>query len=271
LGGQNCPKCGSDQVANDQCFKCGIVISKFLDASQTSQPVSFVATSHSHKEYSYSVSKAHVEYQERRVKDKWQRFFLGIGILVILGLIVFGTWHFLTERASEYSGTYKNGKLIYGLWFPPGPKWFHGRANNLESLGIKDPQDAFYRGENRDDPEVSIAVYVEDGEDVPEKISANLGATLLADAEDSLLTRMRARGVRCEIVDSYLHGVGGRDGFLIEAEIDKNGKIYRLNVLNGYYYSRVYRVYFIGPAEHMDDSESIQRIMDSFSFKVSAI
>ena len=62
---QNCPKCGSDKVTNDQCLKCGIVISKFLQISQNSaEPVSYVAASQAHKEYSYTISKDHIDYAE---------------------------------------------------------------------------------------------------------------------------------------------------------------------------------------------------------------
>ncbi len=273
MAGQNCPKCGSDQVSNDQCFKCGIVVSKYLSAGQSSsQPISFVATSQSHKEYSYTINKDHIEYQQRRTRDKWQRFLVGIGIFAFLGLIVFGVWHLLHQRASEYSGPYKNGELIYGIFFPTvGPKWYHGKANNLESLGIKDPHDAFYRGEDRDNPDMAIAVYVKGTKSVPEKIGSNLESTLLAEAENSVKTRMREQGVKCEIVDSYLRNVGGRDGFMIEAEIDKDGKLYRAFVLNGYYYGRGYTVFFVGTDEVMTDNEELQGIMDSFSFKTSVL
>ena len=106
---------------------------------------------------------------------------------------------------------------------------------------------------------------------VPEKIGSNLESTLLAEAENSVKTRMREQGVKCEIVDSYLRNVGGRDGFMIEAEIDKDGKLYRAFVLNGYYYGRGYTVFFVGTDEVMTDNEELQGIMDSFSFKTSVL
>jgi hypothetical protein len=271
LDGQNCPKCGADQVMNDQCLKCGIIVSKFLLVTQTSA-VSFVASPTSHKEYSYTISKDHINYEERRSKDKQQRILVGLGILAVLALTVFFIWQLISHRASEFSGSYKNGELIYGMHFPTvGQKWYHGKANNLESLGIKDPHDAFYLGEDRDEPEISMAVYVEGHEFVPEKISTDRKEKLLAEAEDSLLARMRAQGVRCEIVDSYSQSIGGRDGIMIEAEIDRDGKLYRAFVLNGYYYSRAYTVFFIGKDEVMTDNEELKKLMETFSFKTSVI
>ena len=93
----------------------------------------------------------------------------------------------------------------------------------------------------------------------------------LLDAEKSLKTRMREQGVRCEIVDSYPQSIGGRDGLMIEAEIDRDGKLYRAFVMNGFYYSRTYTVFFVGTDEIMTDNEELKKLMDSFSFKTSVI
>lgn len=272
MDGQNCPKCGSNQVLNDQCLKCGIVVSKF---TKTSQPVSFVAPTsrQSYKEHSYSISKETLEYEQVRKKQKLHTTLVGIGIVTALALIAFIVWHFLTHQASVYSGTYKNGHLIYGMYFPDtGSKWYHARANNLESLGIKDPDDAFYRGDNRDEPELSFAVYVRSIQPVPERLNNEQRQRMLSIEEDLLIKRMKLQGVSCEIVDSISRAVGGNDGFMIEAEIDKGGELYRAFVLSGYYYSRGYTIFFVGPDEKMEDNqEELQRMMDFFTFKTSII
>jgi len=272
LDGQNCPKCGSNQVLNDQCLKCGIVVSKF---TKSSQPVSFVAPTsrQSYKEHSYSISKETLEYEQVRKKQKFHTTLIGAGIVVGLALIAFIIWHFLTHQASAYSGTYKNGHLIYGMYFPEtGSKWYHARANNLESLGIKDPDDAFYRGDNRDEPELSVAVYVRSMQPIPDKFSADKKEEMLAEEENSLIKRMKLQGVSCEIVDSVSRAVGGNDGFMIEAEIDKDGELYRAFVLAGYYYNRGYTIFFVGPDEKMEDNqEELQRLMNSFTFKTTII
>jgi hypothetical protein len=273
LDGQNCPKCGSDQVVNGQCLKCGIVISKFLSAGQLSpEPVSYVAPSQAHKEYSYTISKDHIDYAERRIRDQRQRALVGVAIVVVIGAVVFLIWKLLSESASEYSGVYKNGNLIFGLFFPPstGPKWYHGKPGNLEKFGMKDPQDVFYRGEPGE-PDVVIAVYVKGGQYVGDRMGSELRDKLLSEAENSLLDRMQNEGVKCEIVDSRPYNVGARDGFMIEAEIEKNGKIYQMYVLNGYYQSRIYTVFFVGSDGFMTDDEQMKRVMDSFTFNVSVI
>lgn len=271
MGGLNCPKCGSDQVLNDQCFKCGIVISKFQKASQ---PVSFVAPSrHSHKEHSYTISKETIQYQEVRKKQKLQTLMIGGGIVVILGLIALIVWHYLSNVASVYSGVYKNPAVLYGMFFPDGgAKWYHGKANNLEDVGLKDPQDAFYRGEDRDDPDLSFVVFIRSIQPVPDKLSDQQKDSMLEEEEDLVLKRMKLAGVSCEIVDSGSRNVGGSDGFYQEAEITNNNRVYRAFILNGYYYNRGYTLFFVGPDEKMEkQKEDLKRLMDSFTFKTSVM
>jgi hypothetical protein len=269
LGGQICPKCGSDQVLNDQCLKCGIVVSKFHKASQ---PVSFVAPSrHSHKEHSYTISKETLQYEEVRKKLKLQSLMIGIGIVAVLALIVFIIWHFLSNQASVFSGVYRNPSVLYGIFFPEGgAKWYHGRANNLDDLGLKDPQDAFYRGEDRDDPDLSFVVFIRSVQPLPEKLSDQQKDSMLEEEEDLVLKRMKLAGVSCEIVDSGSRNVGGNDGFYMEAEIKPEEKVYRAFILNGYYYNRGYALFFIGPDERVDkQKEDIEKLMNSFTFKTS--
>jgi hypothetical protein len=271
LGGQNCPKCGSDQVLNDQCLKCGIVISKF---AKRSQPVSFVAPSRqSHKEHSYTISKETLQYEEVRKRQKLQTLMVGVGIVAALVLIVFIIWHFLSTQASVYSGVYKNPSILYGMYFPDsGAKWYHGRANNLEDLGLKDPVDAFYRGDNRDDPDLSFAVFLRSIQPMPDQMSDEQKEIMLAEEEDLLLKRMKTEGVSCEIVDSGSRSVGGKDGFYMEAEIKPEGRVYRAFILSGYYYNRGYTLFFVAPYEKMNkQKDDLERLMDSFTFKTSVI
>lgn len=271
LGAQICPKCGSDQVLNDQCLKCGIVISKY---TKSSQPVSFVAPSRqSHKEHSYTISKETLEYEQVRKKQKFQTLLIGIGIVVALVLIVFIIWNFLSNRATAYSGVYKNPSVLYGMYFPGnGAKWYHARANNLESLGIKDPADAFYRGEDRDDPDLSFAVFVRSVQPLPDSLSEEQKQRMLEEEENLLIRRMKLQSVSCEIVDSGSRSVGGKDGFYQEVEIDSDGKLYRAFVLSGYYYNRGYTIFFVGPDEKMEQQkDELNKLMESFTFKTSVI
>lgn len=271
MGAQNCPKCGSDQVLNDQCLKCGIVISKF---AKSSQPVSFVAPSHqSYKEHSYTISKDTLLYNEVRKKQKLQTAMVGAGIIAGLVLIIFLIWHILGNQASAFSGMYKNPTVLYGLYFPDsGPKWYHAKANNLEDLGLKDPADAFYRGEDRDNPDMSFAVFVRNVQPLPERFSDRQKDTLLEEEEDLLLERMKREEVSCEIVDSGSRSVGGNDGFFMEAEMDSDGKPYRAFILVGYYFNRGYTIFFVGPDHMMEkQKDELKQLMDSFTFKTSVM
>jgi hypothetical protein len=271
LGSETCPKCGSDQVLSDQCLNCGIVISKFQKGAQ---PVSFVAPSrHSHKEHSYTISKETLQYEEIRKKQKLQTIMIGAGIVAVLVLIGAIIWHFLSNQASVYSGVYKNPAVLYGMFFHDGgAKWYHGKANNLEDIGLKDPQDAFYRGEDRDDPDLSFVVFIRSVQPLPEKLSDQQKESLLEEEEDLVLKRMKLAGVSCEIVESGYKSVGGNEGFYQEAELTNDNRVYRAFILNGYYYNRGYALFFVGPDEKIDkQKEDIKKLMESFTFKTSVI
>jgi hypothetical protein len=270
LGAQNCPKCGSDQVLNDQCLKCGIVISKF---AKSSQPVSFVAPSrHSYKEHSYTISNETLQYEQVRKKQKLQTVMVGVGILAALVLIVLFIWHLIANQTTTFSGMYKNPTILYGMYFPDtGQKWYHAKANNLEDLGLKDPVDSFYRGD-RDNPDMIFTVFLRSITPVPEKFSDDQKDKMLDEEEDLVLERMKQGGVSCEIVDSGSRSVGGNDGFFMEAEMESNKKPYRAFILVGYYFNRAYTVFFVGPDHIMEkQKDEVNKLMDSFTFKTSVI
>ena len=41
MNGTKCPKCGSEQILNDQCLKCGIIVSRYRASSP--RPMKLVA------------------------------------------------------------------------------------------------------------------------------------------------------------------------------------------------------------------------------------
>src|SRR5262245_58958157 len=135
-----CPKCGSDQVINDQCLKCGIVVSKF--AAQTST-VSFVAPPAETSSTGYRIPQATVDHRTRLKKTKLQTQI--IGIVMVLALIgsVYGAYRFLTHRAAAVSSLFKNQKLNYAMRFPEtGSKWNHYSEGDPGTGIFKGAEDA---------------------------------------------------------------------------------------------------------------------------------
>jgi hypothetical protein len=256
-------------------MKCGIVVSKFLKSTQASgSPVSFISPQQqSHQEYSYTISKDAIQYEIQRKRSKNQTRLIGIAIAAFVAISGYLIVDFLMHRAAAYRGMYKNHKMIYGLYFPEtGPAWYHTESGLLEDLGLEDPADAFYRGESRSTPDVSIAVYTFGVKSVPERMSSGRKEELLAEAEEMLLNRMESARIACEIVDSQSYRLAGRDGFLIEAELERDGRRFRALVANAYYNSIAYVLYFVGPEEKMLElDEEVRRLIDSMSFKTSVI
>src|SRR5580765_6803167 len=102
-----CPKCGSDQVLNDQCLKCGIVLSRYHKPGQpSSAPVSFVATTED-KPVGYSIPAAILE------KQKLRSALVTVLVLCLVLLAGYSGYRFFLRRAAHYSGTYRNGAEIF--------------------------------------------------------------------------------------------------------------------------------------------------------------
>lgn len=281
-----CPKCGSGQIANDQCMKCGIVISKHRtdqssSAILTSGSISFVAPAASvtpaqpaaspSDAYSWkapSVADTAAAYHQARKRSAAQRNVFALGLLVGVLVIGYGAFHFFMQKASAFSGYYWNTRLRFSLSFPE-KGWSHYRDSQMGSVPMKEVEDAFYRGGSYRTPGVLMGIWTTD--------SSNKYATMfddatlaqrLADLESETATRMEQLGFQMEITDSGRTSMNTYDALVLRADLSKNDTGYKTIVFVGYSGHTSYTVQFIGKQEQMEQAaDEIRDMMSTFDFR----
>jgi hypothetical protein len=268
MNGSVCPKCGSNRILNDECLGCGIIISKFQRAEKNaSSPVSFVApTLSSHPSGASGITDN--QYKIALQKNKmYTRIFVCVAALILAGAAFLGFQHF-RKTTSSYGGLYRNDRQIFNLRFPE-QGWSHYYSNELDSLPLKSPQDAFYSGKDRDDPEIFLGMWVRL---LPRKVEPTVSddhrQELFDNATDEILSKMEAAGLDCTITQSEFSG----NGAIMDAEIFRGEKRLKAKIRTGYWLNRAYTLIIMGEERAMDSSnEEIQRIINSLSFKMSVV
>jgi hypothetical protein len=268
MNGSVCPKCGSNRILNDECLACGIIISKFERAEKNaSSPVSFVApTLRSPSLAAPGISDN--QYKIALQKNKmYTRIFVCGFALLLAGATFFGFRHF-RKTTSSYGGLYKNDRQIFALRFPD-QGWSHYYSNELDSLPLKSPQDAFYSGKDRDDPEIFLGMWVHL---LPQIIQPTISDTQRQDlfdmATDEILTKMEAAGLDCTITQSEFRG----NGAVLDAEIFRGQERLKAKIRTGYWMNRAYTLIIMGEEQAMDSAnDDIMRIVNSLSFQMSVV
>ena len=272
IGGTPCPKCGSDQILNDQCVKCGIVISKYR--APGAEPVSFVAAPRQTDlpAPGYSIPAAVIEQQKARAKSKQITRAITVAILLVIVGFTTMTYRFLTHRASHYSGLYKNGKMLFVLKLPQkDSKWYHFQEGESDSPLYKDTMDGFYRGD-ADDPEVGLGIWLERIPAQPERFPADSVSQIQTQAEDDLVQMMVKHGIDCTVTNTELLRVGDNDGFRMDADITVKDKPMKLIALRGYHVDHGFWFLISGTEATMNENEEeIDRIIGSISYDISLI
>ena len=184
MSGILCPKCGSNQVLNDQCLKCGIIVSKFrANAPAAGSPVSFVANTaepRKPQEYSYTLPESVIAHEAVRKKTKLHTRLIGLSIIAILVIGGYTTYSLLRQRAARTVGDYKNLKVHYSIKFPqPKSEWFHYADGEADLAILKDAQDAFYR-DRAGRPSVAFGVG-----GIPEWLEDGVNGACVAGAPDA--------------------------------------------------------------------------------------
>ncbi len=280
-----CPKCGSGQIENDQCMKCGIVISKHrTDQSSaailTSGSISFVAPAASVTPaqpaaspgaYSWkapSVPETAAAYHQARKRSALQRNVLALGLL--LGVLVIGYWvfHFFMQKASTFSGYYWNSRLRFSLTFPE-KGWSHYPNSQMGSVPMKEVRDAFYRGGSFRTPEVLLAIWTTDtSEKYDTSFDDETLAQRLSALESETATRMEQLGFQMETTDSGRTSMNTNDALVLRADLSKNDAGYKTIIYVGYSGHTSYTVQFIGKQEPMDQAaDEIRDMMSTFDFR----
>lgn len=268
MNGSVCPKCGSNRILNDECLGCGIIVSKFQRAEKNaSSPVSFVApplTSHPAGPSVITDNQYKIALQKNKM---YTRIIVCVAALILAGAVFLGFQHF-RKTTSAYGGLYKNDRQIFNLRFPE-QGWSHYYSNELDSLPLKSPQDAFYSGKDRDDPEIFLGMWVHLlPRMVQPTISDDQRQELFDTATDEILTKMEAAGLDCTITQSEFRGTGA----VIDAEILRGEQRLKAKIRTAYWLNRAYTLIIMGQEEAMDSAnDDIESIVNSLRFLMSVV
>ncbi len=277
-----CPKCGSDQILNDECLKCGVLVSKaHITTSTNIKPISYVApetTGAVPETPSAQIPAWRPPVQDRvismPVKDKKGALERKLVLLIITILLIGGgyqLYRFLMHKAAAYSGYYRND-IYYFTVNLPEKGWSHYRAGDLKSREFKDAHDAFYRGDDTDNPEVTMLIWSEhiQRKKVPQHFDDETAAGMLNAIEAEIAQRMETAGLQCEITESSRKTIGGNDGFVVHANVTKQELFMKTTIYCGFAETRAYTIQFLGNDEKMTELQpEIERIMQSFNYDIS--
>ena len=281
-----CPKCGSDQVLEDQCLKCGIVVSRYRAAASGggsstgttaggTRPVSFVAAPAPDQlpAAGYTIPASVIERNAALRKRKQQQMLVTAGIVIVLLVVGNLLYQFFHLRASHYAGLYKNGEMLFSLKFPePESRWYHYPAGEPDTPLYKGVLDAFHLGKDADDPEITIGVWRENISPLPERLEPQAASRLLSQAEDALLQIMVDRGIDCTITNSETARAGENDGFRIDADIQMDGKPMKLIAIRAHNVNNGYWLFASGSEEMMDaNRDEVEAVIGTLNFRMSVI
>jgi hypothetical protein len=279
-----CPKCGSDQVLNDECLKCGVLVSKAHSTTSTSmKPISYVApetTAPNPEQKDISAPVWRPPAQDRVVsipikpkKGVLERNLLNIVILILLVGGGYQLYTFIKNRASAYSGYYRNNIYYFGVTLPE-KGWSHYQGGDIKKKEFKDAHDAFYRGSNPNDPEVAMLIWSEPvmKKKVPRIFDEDTSKKMLKSIELEILRRMEGAGLHCEITEASRKKIAGNDGFVVHANVNKKDLFMKTIIYCGFNQTRAYTIQFMGNDEKMTDlQEEIERIINTFQFDINFI
>jgi hypothetical protein len=263
-----CPKCGSNQILNDECLKCGIIISKFLKPAPVSNaPLSFVAPAASQLPAGVALPEDNQYKKALEQNKRTTRIFIGTMVvaLVIVSLIIF---YYFRKTTSTYGGLYRNDKVLFVLRLPE-KGWSHYFSNELDSLLLTGSQDAFYRGEQRNNPDIFVAVWLKiTPTAVPENISHEKRQELMDEAVNEITAQMEQAHLEFNIANSQFEGSGA----IMEAEVVQGNQQMKALIRTAYRLNRAYTMIILGRQEAMATyRDEVERIFNSLSFKMSVI
>lgn len=275
MAGSPCPRCGSDQVLNDQCVKCGIVISKYRpERTQPSTPVSFVAAPPVDLPApGYSIPASVLEVQKARERSRQRARIVTALVIFALLATLYMTYRFFERRASHYSGMYKNGNLLFVLKFPEqDSRWYHYREGEPDVALYKGVKDAFYRGDDADEPEVVIGVFLDHLGAQPERFPADMVSRIQTQTEDALMKMMSDNGVDCTITKSELIHPGENDGFRLEADVQVDGNPMKMIAVRAFHVDHAFWFIASGTQEAMENNAAeVNGLLGTISFRMSII
>jgi hypothetical protein len=276
MNSTRCPKCGSDQIRNDECLKCGVLISRVPRRSNPSDPlssgsISFVDPSRVSQPIAVPVppapsAKKEIPTYQAAQKSNLQRNLVWGGILLLLLTAGYQVYRYFLHQASLYNGYYWNDRLRFSL-IVPDSGWSHYQSSDLQSLDFKDAKDGFYKGKDPDDPELAMVVWTEHTrQPYPPRFDSDTSERILQAIEEEVLQRMTKAKLAAEISESNPIRLGGNDGFVLHANL-RDGHL--KTIIYCAFNERIaYTVQFLGQERLLKDTEEeIDGMMTTFDFQ----
>lgn len=261
-----CPRCGSNQVSNDECLQCGVIISRFLEPlpppryTMTGSPIR-------------NAMEAAQEHHRRMRRARMQTRLIGLGMLLALMLVGYATYRTIKKGTAPYIGPYKNVEHVFGLGFAK-EGWNHYSAGDLKDFGIGGVADAFWHGDDPDDPEILLLVHRGSvGVRVPDPFQGEGVDRLQQATEDHLQSLMKDAGYEVDFTSGKRTGLTAGPGFRFEADLTKNERQRAAVFYCGYRPGGgLYAVIFIGTPEAMHaHEEELEKLGKSLNFHISVI
>lgn len=253
---------------NDECLKCGIIISRF----GLSQPVPAAPRYTVTGSPIRSVLEDAAEHHRRMRRARMQTRLIGTSLLLVVLFGGFAIYRTLIRGAAAYVGAYKNVEHVFGLNFP-NPGWSHYSKDELDVFGIGGVVDGFWHGDNPDDPDILLVVHRGDvGMQYPDPFQGEAGARFEQATRDHLEEVMRGAGYEIEFTSTQKITLGGSSGSVFLADLVKKEKQLGGKFFCGYRYGNLYAVIMIGTPEQMDANETeLNKIGKSLNFHISVI
>lgn len=212
-----CPKCRSDQVLNDECLKCGVVISKYLKTHDP-QDVPFASPTSSARMSVVIPEGVTNSYQLARRRSSRHTMIITAVILITVFGGGYSIYKHFKQQAAAYSGFYRQGHLSFTIKFPK-EGWYHHYPDQLESIEVKDARDAFYRG-SPDDPEILMAISSIYEENLNlENWNPKIEESMKKRLRKEILERYEKSGFVGEIMEVKSRGLGLNPGFMFSVDI----------------------------------------------------
>jgi hypothetical protein len=261
----------------------GVLVSKAHITTSTSlKPISYVApetTGQVETTRSSGEGPSWRPTQDRivsiSVKQKKHRIEKMVFLAVLAVLLVGGGYQgykYLVHRASAYQGYYRNDVYFFTLTIPESG-WSHYQSQQLKKREFKDAHDAFYYGNDPENPDVTMLIWSEVlRQNIPAHFNQETSQKTLDAIKDEVKRRMETAGLECNITESSPKTIGGNDGFVVQARVTKDQIKMKTIIFCGFNEQRAYTVQFLGVDEKISTVEpQIERIINSFSYDISII
>jgi len=284
MEGNVCPKCGSTEIFNNECLKCGVLISKVRSSAPsvetTSQvSISFVSPGSVTQPPTAAGSGAVLQpvtpaksasgFAVALKRSQTQTNLIGAVVLLLLiggGYVAYQ--HFVAE-ASYYNGFYWNMHHRFALNFPE-KVWRHmEKREEVSAIGYKDAIDGFFLGRNADNAEVLMVIWADRSDDVaPETFDEDSREAMLEWVTEKLHYRMLGSNAEYEITEMEDIRLDGNDGFVLQVDLKKNFDPLTARIYCAFFENYSYMMMFVGKEEYLaKNDEQIRSLMRTYNYR----